>query len=210
MVRRLWKFVRPLLVKFKRFVLFERPFGLGSLGAGSIVKWPRTLHGRARIRIGNNCLVLSNGYMLSVSKYAGQRHKPSIDIGDGVYIGRYVYLTAVQGITISDGCVLSEHVYITDLNHGFDPHGGPIMSQALESKGPVQIGPNCFLGYRVAVMPGVTLGEWCIVGANSVVTHSFPSYSIITGAPARLVKVYSHELKRWVKPTIIELNRSSS
>jgi len=148
--------------------------------------------------------------MLAVSQYAGKSYRPYIEIGNRVYVGRYAYLTAMEGISIADGCVLSEQVYITDLNHGFDPACGPILSQELESKGPVKIGPNCFLGYRSAVMPGVTLGEWCVVGANSVVTRSFPAYSMIAGVPAQLIKVYSHQEGEWVRPTKIEDLRAGS
>jgi acetyltransferase-like isoleucine patch superfamily enzyme len=50
-------------------------------------------------------------------------------------------------------------------------------------------------------MPAVTLGPHCIVGANSVVTRSFPGYVMLGGLPARLIKVYSHELKTWVVPS---------
>jgi lipopolysaccharide O-acetyltransferase len=72
------------------------------------------------------------------------------------------------------------------------------MQQALISKGPVTIGRRCFLGFRVAVMPGVTLGEHCVVGANSTVTRSFPAYSMIGGSPARLLKTYSLETHQWM------------
>jgi acetyltransferase-like isoleucine patch superfamily enzyme len=72
------------------------------------------------------------------------------------------------------------------------------MEQSLISKGPVVIGRSCFLGFRVAVMPGVTLGEHCVVGANSTVTRSFPAYSMIGGSPARILKRYSQTLGRWV------------
>lgn len=71
------------------------------------------------------------------------------------------------------------------------------MEQPLESKGPVRIGARCFLGYRAAVMPGVTLGEHCVVGANSVVTRSFGSFSMVAGSPARLIKVYSAATGKW-------------
>jgi len=114
-------------------------------------------------------------------------------------IGHYSFFTPAREISIGDGCVLSGHVYISDENHGFDPKAGPILKQPLESKGPVRIGNNCFLGYRVAILPGVTLGEHCVVGANSTVTRSFPAYCMLAGSPAQVIKRYSHELGEWVK-----------
>lgn len=200
-----WKVLRRFLGACKRHIFLERPWGLQHLGKRSAVKRPRKLGGRKSIQIGDDTYILSNSLILAVSRYAGKMYHSSIRIGNGVYIGGHVYLTAMQEISIGDGCVLSEHVYITDLNHGLDPNHGPIMSQNIESKGPVHIGANCFLGYRAAVMPGVTLGEWCIVGTNSVVTRSFPAYSMIAGAPAQLIKVYSHELGKWVVPGKIEV-----
>jgi lipopolysaccharide O-acetyltransferase len=106
-------------------------------------------------------------------------------------------LAAIGEITIGYGCVLSEHVYITDVAHGYDPAAGLIMAQPLTSKGPVRIGDYTFLGYRVSIMQGVELGEYCIVGSDSVVTHSFPAYSMVAGNPARLIKTYSLESRCW-------------
>jgi acetyltransferase-like isoleucine patch superfamily enzyme len=200
----LWSVLRRFLGACKRHILLQRPWGLQRLGKRSVVKRPRKLIGRKSIQIGDDTYILSKSLILAVSRYAGKMYHSSVRIGNGVYIGGHVYLTAMQEISIGDGCVLSEHVYITDLNHSFDPTRGPIMSQDLVTKGAVRIGANCFLGYRSAVMPGVTLGEWCIVGANSVVTRSFPAYSMIAGAPAQLIKVYSHELGKWVDPGKIE------
>lgn len=200
----LWIVLRRSVGAWKRQILLERPWGLQKLGKRSIVKRPRKLTGRNSIWIGDDTYVHSYSLMIAVSQYAGKVYHSSIRIGNFVYIGRHVYLTAVQEISIGDGCVLSEHVYITDLSHGLDPNCGPIMSQDLETKGPVRIGANCFLGYRSVVMPGVTLGEWCVVGANSVVTRSFPSYSMIAGAPAQLIKVYSRELGKWLAPDKIK------
>jgi acetyltransferase-like isoleucine patch superfamily enzyme len=192
--------IRPLLVQAARFVAGQRPMGLASLGKSSFVERPQRLIARGSIRIGHGTQILAHSVMMPIRKYLGQRFTPEIEIGNDVYIGRYVYFTACQKIVIGDGCVLSECVYISDLTHGFDPRGGLIARQPLASKGPVEIGANCFLGYRVTVMPGVKLGEWCIVGAHSVVTRSFPAYSMIAGAPARLLKVYSPDSQEWKLP----------
>jgi acetyltransferase-like isoleucine patch superfamily enzyme len=110
-------------------------------------------------------------------------------IGEDVYIGYSCLITAMDRVEIGDGCVLADRVYVTDNAHGLDPNGGPIMAQPLESKGPVKIGRLCFIGIGSAIMPDVTLGDFCVVGANSVVTRSFPAYSIIAGSPARLIRV---------------------
>jgi len=189
--------IETALKPFIKRILF-RPRNI-TYGFNSYILRPCTIHGAASIFLGNHTVVLGDGYISAITSYGGLRHTPRISIGNSVYIGRHSYLTAIDGITIEDGCVLSEHVYITDLMHGIHPDRGLIMEQPLESKGPVRIGANSFLGYRTAVMPGVTLGAHCVVGANSVVTRSFPSYSMIAGSPAKLIRTYDVKTKDWLK-----------
>ena len=50
-----------------------------------------------------------------------------------------------------------------------------------------RIGANCFIGGRSLILPGVTIGDSCIVGAGSVVTKSVPPNSIVAGNPARIL-----------------------
>lgn len=198
-MKKLLRTIKSHIAPFKHRI-FNRPRALKQLGNKSIVVRPWRFEGPDYVEIGSHTLIQGGSNICAVSHYQDFSYAPSIRIGDNVYIGHFAFITAIGEISIRDGCVLSEHVYITDFFHGLNPQNGLIMRQPLDTKGPVHIGPNCFLGYRVAVMPGVTLGEWCIVGANSVVTKSFPAYSMIAGAPARLVKVYSHELEQWVAP----------
>lgn len=186
--------MRPLKSLAKR--LLYRPGGV-RYGEDAYIYRPCVIHGASCISLGNRSIILRDGYLSALEQYDGVRYRPRIVIGNDVYVGRHAYLTAISEISIGDGCVLSEHVYVTDLMHGLDPERGPIMQQPLESKGPVRIGTRCFLGYRAAIMPGVSLGEHCVVGANSVVTRSFGAFSMVAGVPARLIKVYSPETKRW-------------
>jgi acetyltransferase-like isoleucine patch superfamily enzyme len=189
---------RQLAATLKHTVrrLFFFPRGV-RLGRQSSIGRPWIVEGSSRIHIGERTTILNGPWLSAIEQYAGHSHQPRIEIGDDVYIGHHCCLTAIDAITIASGCVLSEYVYITDFMHGFRPDRGLIMQQPLESKGPVQIGEHTFLGYRVSVMPGVTLGAHCIVGAHSVVTHSFPAYSMIAGSPARLLKVYSPSTETW-------------
>ena len=49
------------------------------------------------------------------------------------------------------------------------------------------------------IMPGVEIGDWCIIGAGSVVTKSVPAYSMAVGVPARVIKQYSFEKHEWIR-----------
>lgn len=58
---------------------------------------------------------------------------------------------------------------------------------------PVTIGNHCWIGASVIIMPGVKLGDFCVVAANSMVKKSFPAYSIIGGTPAKLIRMMTKE-----------------
>jgi acetyltransferase-like isoleucine patch superfamily enzyme len=177
--------------------LFYRPRGI-HMGPRSFILRPFHIKGRSCISIGAHTSLLRGASIHAIQTYAGHNYQPTITIGSNVYIGKDVYITSINSITIGDGCVLSDGVYLTDEVHGIDPLLGPIMQQSLHSKGPVTIENQCFLGFRVAILPGVHLGHHCVVGANSTVTHSFPPFSMVAGSPARLIKRYHQVRGEWI------------
>jgi acetyltransferase-like isoleucine patch superfamily enzyme len=123
---------------------------------------------------------------------------PQLEIGDRVYIGFYACITIVDRLTVQEGAVISDYFYASDHTHGHDPRLGSVAGQPLVSKGPVSIGRNCFIGYRVTIMPGVSLGESCVVGAHSVVTKSFPAHTMVAGIPARVIKRFDLNVGAWL------------
>jgi len=120
-----------------------------------------------------------------------QDFSPEIHIGCNCYFGAYNHITAINRIQIGDNLLSGKWVTITDNNHGettFDSVSIPPIKRALTSKGPVVIGNNVWIGDKATILAGVTIGDSSIIAANSVVTQDVPSYSVVAGNPAKVIK----------------------
>lgn len=125
--------------------------------------------------------------------------RPIISIGDNCYIMYHFSILSGADVVIGKDVLIASNVLITSENHGMDPECGiPYMDQVLSSS-PVTIGDGCWIGERVIVLPGVSIGAGAIIGAASVVSKDVPAHSIALGSPARVVKKYDFDLHRWVR-----------
>lgn len=176
------------LLKKVLLCLYPRPWKIGALPSNSLILFPRKIEGGKFIVVGADTIISPHAWLAAFEKYKSQRFSPKISIGAHVRIGSHVILTATDSVELGDGCLLSQSVFISDHTHEALPGEVSPSDQPLFSKGPVRIGKNCFIGIRAVIMPGVILGDCCVVGANSVVTKSFPAGSVVAGAPARLIR----------------------
>ena len=146
-------------------------------------------------------------WLEAVTDYAvtGQFFSPELIIGDRVNVGEYVHIGCNHRIIIGNDVLMGSKIYITDHNHGVyredfsDSPNVPPISRHLTENESVKIGNRCWIGEFVAILPGVTIGEGCIIGSHSTVTHDIPANSIAVGSPARVIKVWDELTKNWVK-----------
>lgn len=110
-----------------------------------------------------------------------------LNIGSDVQINDFCHIACADEVVIGNHTLIASKVFISDHDHDFNClEGAPSSWPLLCSK--VLVGNNCWIGENVSILKGVKLGDNCIVGANSVLTRSFPSNSIVAGVPAKLIR----------------------
>ena len=108
-----------------------------------------------------------------------------LEIGERVFINYGCSISANQSVRIGDRCSLGTHVIIMDNDyHRTDPE----RRDELPPSAPVVLEANVWLGARVIVLKGTTVGRDSVIGAGSVVTRDIPPRCVATGVPARVIK----------------------
>ena len=130
-------------------------------------------------RVGEGCFYLDLIVWLN-----GDR----IELGDRVAFNYGCYVNGYGGLTIADGATIGPGVMIHTANHNSDDLTRPVTEQGWKTSGPVYIGVNAWIGMGVCVLPGVRIGDGCIVGAGSVVVRDLEAYSVAVGNPAKPIK----------------------
>jgi acetyltransferase-like isoleucine patch superfamily enzyme len=151
------------------------------------------------ITCGDFVTIYNNARIEGIDKYNEKKFKPNILLSDSVSIQQNVHITCANSIAIGSDTAVAANVSITDINHPYEDVNTPVEKQDIEV-GSVEIGAHCKIYNNAVILPNVKLGKHCVVGANSVVpAGNYPDYSIITGAPAKIVKRYNAAIGKWEK-----------
>ena len=133
-------------------------------------------------------LTIGEGTLLEPGCWLTLAPGARIEIGAGCFLNRNVMIAAQEKVAIGDHTMLANGCFVGDAEHRYDDPTRPITWQGFSSKGPVSIGANCWFGVHCAVTSGVSVGDRCVIGANSVVNRDVEGGTIAAGAPAKPIR----------------------
>lgn len=181
----------------KRFWFLHKSH-YGKFGKRSCIYKPMCVIGKKYMQLNDHVFIRNGARIECVARWGGKKYSPEISIGSGTIIEQFSHVISAGKLTIGKGCVISSNVFISNVEHSFECIDKGVIEQPLLVKD-VEIGNHCFIGTGVKILSGSRIGDNVIVGAGSVVKGDFPSYSVVAGIPARIIKQYNFETKRWEK-----------
>ena len=145
------------------------------------------LRGRPVINAGGSIIVHDRVQLVSdVARLElGTGEGGVLEIGERTLVNYGCSIAAMERVTIGERCLIGPHCMIIDSAfHDIDP------DRRLDppSADPITIGDNVWLGARVVVLPGVTIGKDSVVGIGSIVTRDIPENCLALGSPARVIR----------------------
>jgi acetyltransferase-like isoleucine patch superfamily enzyme len=193
-------FTRGLTKLYSIWVSLTFPFV--SRGRGLSIHYTASLKRATAqsIRLGSSVLI-GKDVWLNVPVPPQETAEPVISIGDHCCIGHRSQVSGKNCIHLERDVILSPSVLVMDHSHAYEDVTVPISQQGVTKGGRIRIGQGSWIGFGAAIIctkGELTLGRNCVVGANSVVTHSFPSYSVVAGNPAKLLKYFDPLTQAWV------------
>lgn len=211
------KIIRKIIIKLG--ILLESAKGniaratlpkFGNTPLNLVIELPRRIINPEYMFLGDNIHIGPNSLLIAITEYptASMKHpekqspvqkfNPTISIGHRVTSTGGLQIAAHENITIEDDVMFASNINITDGLHGYDDANEPYKYQKIFRIAPIRIKRGCWIGQNVVIMPGVTIGEFSIIGANSVVTKSIPDRCIAVGSPAKVIKKWDDSNQIWV------------
>ncbi len=181
---------RPLLAEAGPKVLF---------GRHPTLRHPGKIRIGARTIIDDHCLLdakgdTNKGLTLGEDVYIGRNthvycKNGDIAIGNRVNISAHCTMMSSNAMSIGAGTVIGAYTYLLSGGEYDYRSDTPYAEQTgMNTRGPLSIGQNCWLGARVTVLDAASIGDGCVIGAGSVVTRPVPAHSLAVGTPAKVVK----------------------
>ncbi len=174
-----------------------------------ILQKPYRVSNKNRIFWGKNVFIGPNSFLNAMTQYPttwttnseyyqeSQHFDSKIIFGSNISATGGLQVSACSSVVIEDDVMFSSNILIIDNFHGYETAEIPYKYQKIQKIAPILIKRGSWIGQNVVVFGGVTIGEQCIIGANSVVTNNVPNRSIAVGAPAKVTKTWNKSRQQW-------------
>lgn len=109
----------------------------------------------------------------------------NIEIGENFYANHNLIILDGNKVTFGDNVFIAPNCAFYTAGHPLDPEQ---RNKGLEYAKPIEVGDNVWIGGNVVVLPGVKIGDNCVIGAGSVVTKDVPENSVAVGNPCKVIR----------------------
>jgi len=168
-----------------------------SFGTGSYIDGPRWLVNPGAMEIGAHVRIWHHARLEAICSMPDVTR---LKIGDRCVIQPYVHIGAAHRVTLGKHVMIASNVFITDHDHDMSNPMEPATANNGLDTAPVHIGDYTWLGEKVTILKGVTIGERSVIGAGALVTSDIPAMSIAVGLPARVIRRFDPDTGQWGKP----------
>jgi acetyltransferase-like isoleucine patch superfamily enzyme len=162
-----------------------------AFGPGTMMAFPTgAVYGEDWIEIGDQCMIAE---LVTLCAGMAPGHDlgpdPVLRVGDRCVIGRGSHIVAHHSIEIGDDVFTGPYVYVTDQNHSYADVEVPVGRQWPVNSS-VRIGAGTWLGTGAVVLPGSVIGRNVVVAAGAVVRGKVPDHAVVGGVPAKVLREY--------------------
>jgi serine acetyltransferase len=162
-----------------------------AFGPGTLMAFPTgAVYGEPWIEIGDQTMIAE---LVTLCAGMAPGHDlgpvPVLRVGDRCVIGRGSHIVAHHSIEIGDDVFTGPYVYITDQNHSYTDTEVPVGRQWPVNSS-VRIGAGTWLGTGAIILPGATIGRNVVVAAGAVVRGKIPDHAVVGGVPAKIIREY--------------------
>ena len=184
-----FRFYLPILAARLKSLIYTTPLfscRCESVGKHLQLRALPIINGHTVLHIGDD-VRCSGSFAIASGRFSD---RPTLRIGDRVFIGHNVSITCNREVVIEDDVMIAANCRISD----YDGHPSSlekrISNDLPDTKDirSVRIGKGAWIGSETLILKGVTIGAGSVVGAHSVVTHDVPRYCVAAGSPAVVVK----------------------
>ncbi len=193
---------KAISLKIYSRILSHARYSFRSRGTGVDIDHRAVVDGAKYIELAEDVFVQRGAWLVvPLFDIPSVEDRAYLTVGRGTRIGPNCLISAANRVEIEEHVLIAPNVYVSDHSHAYDDIHWPISYQGIVSRGTIKIESGAWLGMNAIIHAGngeLTIGRNSVVAGNSFVRHSVEPYTVVTGNPARPVRRYSGEERKWI------------